>query len=92
MGFKANHSSSSVILVLFDLSAAFDTIDSDILVSCLKKMVGIWGKALEWFKSFLSNRSFSDNFGQHLFHCIVVFPKDLFLAHSCFHYICYHHY
>jgi len=41
-----------VILVLLDLSSAFDTIDFDILVSCLKKMVGIWGMALDWFKSF----------------------------------------
>lgn len=58
--FKANHSSSSsVILVLLDLSATFDTTDHDNLISHLEKMVGIWGMVLEWFKSFLSNRTFS---------------------------------
>lgn len=56
---------SSVILVLLDLSAAFDTIDHNIIVSRPGQTVGIRGMALEWFKSFLSNRPFSDNFAQH---------------------------
>lgn len=55
---------SSVILVLLDLSAAFDTIDH-IIVSHLEQTVGIRGMAIEWFKSFLLNRPFLVNFGQH---------------------------
>ncbi len=54
-----------MVLVLLDLSAAFDTIDHNILVSRLEKIVGIRGMALEWFKSFRFNRKFSVHFGQH---------------------------
>ncbi len=45
-----------IILVLLDLSAAFDTIDHNILLHRLKNMYGIDGVALKWFKSYLANR------------------------------------
>ena len=45
------------VLVLLDLSAAFDTIDHDIMIQRLKDNYGIEGNALKWFRSFLSNRS-----------------------------------
>lgn len=53
-----------MILVLLDLSTAFDTIDLDILITHLEKTVGIQAIALEWFKSFRFNRMFSVNIGQ----------------------------
>ena len=45
-----------VILVLLDLSAAFDTIDHSIFLWRLENRFGIKGAALEWFKSYLSDR------------------------------------
>ena len=39
-------------LVLLDLSAAFDTIDHDILFVILEKYVGITGSALQLLKSY----------------------------------------
>ena len=44
-------------LTLLDLSAAFDTIDHTILLRRLGDWFGVSGKALDWFKLFLTGRS-----------------------------------
>ena len=52
-----------VIVVLLDLSAAFDTIDHEILLEKLQKDYGINGKASEWMQSYLQSRSFCVKIG-----------------------------
>ena len=45
------------VLVLLDLSAAFDTIDHNILINRLRKTFGFDGTVLEWFRSYLIGRT-----------------------------------
>ena len=45
------------ILVLLDLSAAFDTIDHTKLLHVLDTQFGVRGEVLQWFRSYLENRS-----------------------------------
>ena len=49
---------NSVILVMLDLSAAFDTVDQDQLLGLLLDEHGITGKALScWFRTYLEDRT-----------------------------------
>ncbi len=83
-GFKSNllndillatDSGDSVVLVLLDLSAAFDTVD--------QSDVGLKGTVLKWFQSFLSDRIFFvklDNFSSSVAHLTCGIPQGSILA------------
>ena len=46
-----------VVLVMLDLSAAFDTIDHQVLLHGLSHDLGITGMAQRWFQSYLEERT-----------------------------------
>ncbi len=63
---RALDDNHAVFLVMLDLSAAFDTIDHDILFQRLDHDFGIKGTALNWFISYMSNRNFTVSVGGHM--------------------------
>ncbi len=46
------------VLVLLDLSAAFDTVDHNILLERLENWFVLSGMALKWFRSYLEGRGY----------------------------------
>jgi hypothetical protein len=44
------------LLVILDLSAAFDTVDHNIMLERLKYSFGIQDQLLKWYTSYISNR------------------------------------
>ena len=55
---RALDKNHAVFLIMLDLSAAFDTIDHDILFNQFEHVYGVKGTTLQWFKSYMTGRSF----------------------------------
>lgn len=54
---RAVDSGHMCVLVLLDLSSAFDTVDHDTLLQVLNRRFGIDGLALDWCRDYLSDRT-----------------------------------
>lgn len=65
-------SGSASLLLLLDLSSAFDSVDHCILLHRLKHCVGVHGLALSWFQSYLSNRTQCVSYNNSLSECSAV--------------------
>jgi hypothetical protein len=50
------HNQQGVFLVLLDLSAAFDTVEHNILVNRMANEIGLTGTALNWYRSYFTGR------------------------------------
>ena len=54
------------VLFLLDLTAAFDTIDHEILLNRLESWIGLSGTTLSWFNTHLTDRNYFVSLGDYV--------------------------
>jgi len=59
--YAATDAKKITALVGLDISAAFDTIDHDVLASRLESQFGVVGAASSWLRSYLRGHQFADD-------------------------------
>ena len=59
-------------ILFLDLSAAFDTLDHNLLLEILQTKFGISGQVLKWFKSYISSRQYRVEIGKSLSDLIAI--------------------
>ena len=76
-------------ILFLDLSAAFDTVDHNILLSTLETKFCITGTVLSWLKSYISNRKCNVSIGECFSEGITLLFDlcKVSLSHICFPYI-----
>ena len=67
----------SIFYGLLDLTAAFDIIEHSVLLQRLEKYYGISATALEWFKSYLSERTQTDDGKSEILHFTSKFANNV---------------
>ena len=76
------------LLVLIDLSAAFDTVDHPILFQCLEEWFGFHDSVLSWYKLYLSDRKQSiilNGMWSNILHLPFGVPQGSCLGQFCLH-------
>ena len=80
-----------VVVLIIDLSAAFDTVDHTVLLNILQSKFHITGSALSWFKSFLSGRTQRVKIGDSLSSSLTILfgvPQGSILGPLLFNLYC----
>lgn len=79
--------SGSCVLLLLDLTAAFDKVGYNILILIdrFRNQVGIQGLAIKWFSSYLKDRSFSVSLGDYSSTTVCGVPQGSILGQILFY-------
>ena len=68
----ASDAKSATVLLLLDLSSAFDTVDKVKLINILSEEIKITGNALNWFKSYLFGRTQKVKIGDNFSDSVII--------------------
>ena len=74
---------------MLDLTAAFDTVDHDLLTLHLERQFGLRCIELQWFRSYLSDRSYQVIYGDDMsstvyITCSVPLGPRLFISYTAY--------